>query len=117
VLCPDKTGTLTQNILTLGDPFKSDWISADVLILCGALASHAEDKDTIDLARLAVFVRKLGALDPRSWVKSLGASVVTEVNGSRADGLFGYEARAYARTPNPSPSASTPHGAKGCAGR
>jgi H+-transporting ATPase len=50
VLCADKTGTLTQNKLTLGDPFSVNGIPADQVILCAALASRAEDKDTIDLA-------------------------------------------------------------------
>ena len=50
VLCSDKTGTLTQNKLTLGDPFSVNGIPAEQVILCAALASRAEDKDTIDLA-------------------------------------------------------------------
>ena len=50
VLCSDKTGTLTQNKLTLGDPFSVNSIPADQVILWAALASRAEDKDTIDLA-------------------------------------------------------------------
>jgi len=50
VLCSDKTGTLTQNKLTLGDPFTVNGITPDQAILYGALASRAEDKDTIDLA-------------------------------------------------------------------
>jgi H+-transporting ATPase len=50
VLCSDKTGTLTQNKLTLGDPFRVDGVPAEQVILCAALASRAEDKDTIDLA-------------------------------------------------------------------
>ena len=52
VLCADKTGTLTQNKLTLGDPFCLDAITADELILAGALASEAANNDTIDLAVL-----------------------------------------------------------------
>jgi H+-transporting ATPase len=52
VLCSDKTGTLTQNKLTLGDPFSVNNISAEQIILCAALASRAEDKDTIDMAVL-----------------------------------------------------------------
>ena len=52
VLCADKTGTLTQNKLTLGDPFCLDKITADQLILAGALASRTENDDTIDLAVL-----------------------------------------------------------------
>jgi H+-transporting ATPase len=52
MLCADKTGTLTQNKLTLGDPFCIDDISPDQVILNGALASRAENNDTIDLAIL-----------------------------------------------------------------
>ena len=52
VLCADKTGTLTQNKLTLGDPFGVNDISADQLILNAALASRADNKDAIDLAVL-----------------------------------------------------------------
>jgi H+-transporting ATPase len=50
VLCSDKTGTLTQNKLTLGDPFTLEGINADDLILNAALASREEDQDPIDLA-------------------------------------------------------------------
>ncbi|MEO8884214.1 MAG: HAD-IC family P-type ATPase, partial [Devosia sp.] len=53
VLCADKTGTLTQNKLTLGDPFSLKGISAEDVILCGALASRDDNDDVIDLAVLA----------------------------------------------------------------
>ena len=52
VLCADKTGTLTQNKLTLGDPFSVNNIPAEQIILSAALASRAENNDTIDLAVL-----------------------------------------------------------------
>jgi H+-transporting ATPase len=52
VLCADKTGTLTQNKLTLGDPFSVNDGAAEQVILNGALASRAENNDTIDLAVL-----------------------------------------------------------------
>jgi H+-transporting ATPase len=52
VLCSDKTGTLTQNKLTMGDPFSVNDIHADQVILNAALASRADNKDTIDLAVL-----------------------------------------------------------------
>ncbi len=52
VLCADKTGTLTQNKLTLGDPFSVNNVPADQVILNAALASRADNKDTIDLAVL-----------------------------------------------------------------
>ena len=50
VLCSDKTGTLTQNKLTLGEPFPVNNVPADQVIRWAALASREEDKDTIDLA-------------------------------------------------------------------
>ena len=53
VLCSDKTGTLTQNKLALGDPFCVGGVGADQVILSAALASRADDKDTIDLAVIA----------------------------------------------------------------
>ncbi len=52
MLCADKTGTLTQNKLTLDDPFSVSGIPADQVILNAALASRADNKDTIDLAVL-----------------------------------------------------------------
>ena len=52
VLCADKTGTLTQNKLTLGDPFSVNKVPAEQIILAAALASRAENNDTIDLAVL-----------------------------------------------------------------
>jgi H+-transporting ATPase len=53
VLCSDKTGTLTQNKLTLGDPFAAGKTTPAQVILSAALASRADDDDTIDLAVLA----------------------------------------------------------------
>jgi H+-transporting ATPase len=52
VLCADKTGTLTQNKLTLGDPFCVNDIPVEQVILNAALASRADNNDTIDLAVL-----------------------------------------------------------------
>ena len=52
VLCADKTGTLTQNKLTLGDPFSINNIPAAQIILTAALASREDNNDTIDLAVL-----------------------------------------------------------------
>jgi H+-transporting ATPase len=52
ILCSDKTGTLTQNKLSLGDPFSVNGVPVDQVILAGALASRADNNDTIDLAVL-----------------------------------------------------------------
>jgi H+-transporting ATPase len=50
ILCSDKTGTLTQNKLTLSDSVSFGIGDVEHNILCGALASRAEDKDPIDSA-------------------------------------------------------------------
>ncbi len=52
VLASDKTGTLTQNKLTLDKPFTVGGVTAEDTILNAALASRAEDEDPIDLAVL-----------------------------------------------------------------
>lgn len=52
VLCSDKTGTLTENRLTLGEPVLFAEGDAQNLILSGVLASKEEDQDAIDLAIL-----------------------------------------------------------------
>jgi H+-transporting ATPase len=52
-LCSDKTGTLTQNRLTVGVPAVFSAGDAQELILAAALASRSENGDTIDAAVLA----------------------------------------------------------------
>jgi H+-transporting ATPase len=52
VLCSDKTGTLTQNRLALGEPFCADGVKSDDVILAAALASRTEAADAIDEAVL-----------------------------------------------------------------
>ncbi|MGD8587646.1 MAG: plasma-membrane proton-efflux P-type ATPase [Chromatiales bacterium] len=50
ILCSDKTGTLTQNRLSLGEPQLFAAVDSNELILAAALASKAENHDAIDLA-------------------------------------------------------------------
>ncbi|OBK02621.1 plasma-membrane proton-efflux P-type ATPase [Mycolicibacterium conceptionense] len=54
VLCCDKTGTLTQNALSVTDVWTVDGVDRDTLLSATALASRAEDRDPIDAAVLAV---------------------------------------------------------------
>lgn len=53
ILCADKTGTLTENKLKLGDPFCLKDISADQVILCGALSLRTDEKNPINVAVLS----------------------------------------------------------------
>jgi H+-transporting ATPase len=50
VLCADKTGTLTQNKLTLGEPVLIGAADKSELLLVAALASRREGADAIDQA-------------------------------------------------------------------
>ena len=63
ILCSDKTGTLTKNQLSLGDPILFEAASPEQCVIAGALASKIEDHDAIDTAIV-------GALDDPSTLKS-----------------------------------------------
>jgi H+-transporting ATPase len=52
LLCCDKTGTLTKNELTLGEPAVFGAANAKDLLIAAALASRSEDADAIDSAIL-----------------------------------------------------------------
>lgn len=53
VLCSDKTGTLTQNKLTLGELEPAEGVRDDELLLAAVLASRQDSPDAIDSAILA----------------------------------------------------------------
>ncbi|QDT41606.1 Calcium-transporting ATPase 1 [Gimesia alba] len=53
ILCSDKTGTLTKNQLSLGEPILFDTDNPETITLAGALASQRDDDDPIDLAVVA----------------------------------------------------------------
>ena len=88
VLCADKTGTLTQNKLTLGDPFSVNKITAEQVILDAALASRADNNDTIDLAVLgglkndqALKSYKVGHFQPFDPVHKRTEAAITSPDG------------------------------------
>ena len=88
VLCADKTGTLTQNKLSLGDPFGVNNIPAAQVILAAALASRADNDDTIDLAVLgglkndqALKPYKVGHFQPFDAVHKRTEAAVTGPDG------------------------------------
>ncbi len=53
VLCSDKTGTLTKNELTLGQPQPAPGVAPDDLMLAAMLASRRDAPDAIDAAIFA----------------------------------------------------------------
>jgi len=52
VLCADKTGTLTQNRLAVGDPYVVAGADEESVLRSAALASQRQNRDPIDLAVL-----------------------------------------------------------------
>lgn len=62
VLCSDKTGTLTQNKLTLQTPIPFGSAAPDAIILGAACASQRQSDDAIDVAVLSAIADKT-ALD------------------------------------------------------
>jgi H+-transporting ATPase len=89
VLCSDKTGTLTQNKLTLGEPFAVGSVTAAQVILSAALASRADDDDAIDLAVLggldddrALAGYQVTHFQPFDAVRKCTEAAVTAADGS-----------------------------------
>ena len=96
VLCADKTGTLTQNSLTLGEPFTVGDVSAADVILNGALASRADNDDPIDLAVLGGLTDKnalhgyqVTHFQPFDPVHKRTEATVTAPDGSHVHGQQG----------------------------
>lgn len=61
VLCSDKTGTLTENKLTVGDVVPSEQMSPQDVLLYASLASRSDDMDAIDQA---IYAKVGGKADP-----------------------------------------------------
>jgi H+-transporting ATPase len=89
ILCSDKTGTLTKNQLTLGDPIMLDATDPQDCVLAAALASRIEDRDAIDTAVIAA-LKDQGALKsceqtkftPFDPVTKRTEAVVTDASGA-----------------------------------
>ncbi|MCK9258217.1 MAG: plasma-membrane proton-efflux P-type ATPase [Azoarcus sp.] len=88
ILCSDKTGTLTQNHLTVGTAACIEATSADQVLLAAALASERESNDPIDLSIFAALphaevldVAHVTGFKPFDPVRKLAEALAT-VNGS-----------------------------------
>ncbi len=89
-LCSDKTGTLTQNHLTLGSPICFAAKDEKELLLAAALASHMEDHDPIDLAVMEGLQQRGGTTSgyqqsqfiPFDPVSKRTAATVTDAHGA-----------------------------------
>jgi H+-transporting ATPase len=89
VLCSDKTGTLTQNKLTIGDPFCVEGTKPEVLILYAALASRSEDQDAIDLAVLGAIQKdQLDSYQITHFIPFDPVHKRTEASGNGPQGVF-----------------------------
>jgi len=88
VLYSDKTGTLTQNKLTLGDPVLVAAGDEQDLVLAAALASKAEDRDAIDDAVIAGLKDpdEIGRYTQEQFVPFDPVSKRTEAEVAGADG-------------------------------
>ena len=62
ILCSDKTGTLTQNIITAGDPVPYNNYNASDVLLYATLSSSNENMDAIDQA-VATRAKTAGIID------------------------------------------------------
>jgi H+-transporting ATPase len=91
ILCSDKTGTLTQNRLTLGDPQLFEAADAQELIFTAALASKAENNDSIDSAIL----NGLQAPDALKSFESLAFTPFDPVNKRTEAALRDDEGRTF----------------------
>ncbi|MBN2691390.1 MAG: HAD-IC family P-type ATPase, partial [Burkholderiaceae bacterium] len=83
VLCSDKTGTLTQNKLTLGEPLLMAAPDAATLDLHAALASQPDNGDAIDQA---VYAAQPGQVAPQGYT-SAGFTPFDPV-GKRSEGRW-----------------------------
>jgi H+-transporting ATPase len=88
ILCSDKTGTLTQNKLNLGEPILLAAGAAQECILVAALASKIEDRDPIDTAVVSA-LKDQSALNAFHQIKFIPFDPVSKRTQSTIEGADG----------------------------
>jgi H+-transporting ATPase len=71
VLCADKTGTITENKLSIADIAEMNGYKKDDALLFGALASQKANQDPIDLAFFSALEGtklKLGEYEQKKFI-------------------------------------------------
>jgi H+-transporting ATPase len=71
ILCSDKTGTLTQNRMTISDPVAFAGHTVDGLMLYAALASKEENRDPIEMP-IFEYLQKSGRVDELKQYQQTG---------------------------------------------
>lgn len=79
ILCSDKTGTLTQNRMTISDPVVFEGHTVNELILCAALSSKEENKDPIELP-IFEYLQKTGRISELKQYQRTGFKPFDPVN-------------------------------------
>ena len=88
VLCTDKTGTLTQNTLSVTDVWTATDVDRAMVLATASAASRAEDRDPIDTAVLAASADMVAAtvteFVPFDPVVKRTQATITDPSGARA---------------------------------
>ncbi|KAA0236548.1 MAG: plasma-membrane proton-efflux P-type ATPase [Actinobacteria bacterium] len=91
ILCSDKTGTLTQNKLTVREPFLipgGPVVDVREMMRCAALASNAENRDPIDLCVVAALGEGLAGFTIRDFMPFDPVSKRTEATVEHGGASF-----------------------------
>ncbi len=97
VVCLDKTGTITKNMLFASEPIPFGGFSVEEVLRYGMLASREEDNDQIDLAVINKAREKDIKIEGYKLVKFMPfdpttktSSAIVSINGSEEEAMKGF---------------------------